>query len=149
MDESPGARLATLLRLGFNGMVDEVVTELERQGHPGVTASLEFALDAIDNGARDASALGRALGVTKQAAAKTIATLEQLGYVHRDVNPDDQRRMRLVVTPRGHDMTTRGAKAFDDLRREWVATVGARDAATAERALEALLTLRQRGTAHE
>ncbi len=32
-------------------MVDEVVAELDRRGHPGVTASHEFALQAIDNGA--------------------------------------------------------------------------------------------------
>ena len=92
MQTSPGARLARLLLGSFDAMVAEVVDELARQGHPGVTATHEFALRAIEAGGNDASALGRRLGVSKQAAAKTIAALEQLGYVERLVDPDDARR---------------------------------------------------------
>ena len=83
MTSTRGAELARLLLAAYEGAVDEVVSELSRAGHPGVTATLEFALVAIEAGARDASALGRAVGVSKQAAAKTITTLEQLGYVER------------------------------------------------------------------
>ena len=51
-------------------MVDEVVAELERRGHPGVRPGHGFALRAIDGGADTAAELGRRLSVTKQAAAK-------------------------------------------------------------------------------
>lgn len=124
MVPSQGARLALLLLGGFNAMVDEVVAELERQGHPGVRPAHEFALRAIDGGADTAAAVARRLAVTKQAAAKTITALEQLGYVQREADPEDKRRKRLRVTPRGREMTAIGAALFDDVRNRWAAQIG-------------------------
>ncbi len=124
MERSKGAELAQLLLAGFTTMVDEVIAELERRGHPGVTATHEFALRAIDEGARSASELGRALGVSKQAAAKTIAALELLGYIDRETDPSDARRKELRVTARGYDMSTTGGKLFDELRGRWSVKIG-------------------------
>ena len=124
MVPSQGARLALLLLGGFNAMVNEVVAELERRGHPGVRPGHEFALRAIDGGADTAAALGRRLSVTKQAAAKTITALQQLGYVQRETDPEDKRRKRLQVTPRGHEMTAIGGALFDDVRKRWAAQIG-------------------------
>jgi len=124
MVSSQGARLALLLLGAFNAMVDEVVAELERRGHPGVRPGHEFALRAVDGGADTAAELGRRLAVTKQAAAKTITALQQLGYVQREANPEDKRRKRLRVTPRGHEMTAIGEAAFDDVRARWAAQIG-------------------------
>jgi DNA-binding MarR family transcriptional regulator len=136
---SSGARLALLLLDGFSAMVEEVVQELDRRGHPGVTATHEFALTAVDEGADSASALGRRLGVSKQAAAKTIAALEQLGYVERAADPADARRKRLVVTARGYDMVAVGGAAFDALRARWAAAVGEDRVLEVEAALVALV----------
>ncbi|MFF1530858.1 MarR family winged helix-turn-helix transcriptional regulator [Cellulomonas sp. NPDC058312] len=115
-----GVRLARLLIEGFEALVQEVVAELDRRGHPGVSAHLEFALSAITEGADNASDLGRALGVSRQAAAKSVATLEQLGYVDRVADPADARLKRLRVTPRGVEMMAIGAATFDELRTRWV-----------------------------
>lgn len=139
MDSTPGTRLASLLDQAFQAMVAAVVDELGRQGHPGVTATLEFALVAIRAGAQDASALGRALGVSKQAAAKTIATLESLGYISRVAHPADARRKRLVVSERGEEMVAVGAGVFDQLRHRWIETVGVADVEQAETTLRALI----------
>lgn len=113
---SPGVELALLLLDGFRSMTDDVCAELARRGHPGVRASYEFTLRAIDAGADTASELGRRLSVTKQAAAQTITVLEQLGYVDRVADPSDARLKRLRVTPRGHEMMTLGAALFDQVR---------------------------------
>jgi len=138
MESTPGTRLAQLLHQTFEGMVSGVVDELARQGHPDVTATLEFALVAIRAGARDASALGRSLNVSKQAAAKTIATLEHLGYVRRESDATDARRKQLVITDRGTQMTAIGANAFDELRERWIEAIGLDQVEQAERALQAL-----------
>ena len=130
--------MARLLLAGFTTLVDEVVQELESHGHPGVTATHEFALQAIHGGAQSASELGRSLGVSKQAAAKTIAGLEHLGYVDRESDPSDARRKRLVVTSRGHEMMTVGAAAFDVLRARLAQQVGASEVESLERVLVAL-----------
>ncbi len=147
METTPGAQLAALLARVFDGMVAEVVAELERRGHPGVTATLEFALGAVEAGAADASALGRALGVSKQAAAKTITTLEELGYVRREQDPADARRRPLAVTARGAEMGAIGAAAFEELRRQWIERIGAAEAERAEAALRALASTADPGRA--
>ena len=124
MGRSSGAELALLLLGGFRCMVEDVAGELAARGHEGVRASHEFALRAIDEGADTASELGRRLSVTKQAAAQTIAVLEQRGYVDREADPNDARRKRLRVTPRGHDMMSAGAALFDEVRDRWAAQIG-------------------------
>ena len=138
MAGSRGVELARLLLGGFDAMVEEVVAELGRRGHPGVTATHEFALQAIDEGAQSASDLGRRLNVSKQAAAKSIAALEGLGYVERRRDRTDARRKTLIVTPRGHDLRTTGAAAFDELRSRLSAQVGSAQLASCERVLQAL-----------
>ena len=114
-----------LLLDGFHSMTGEVRAELANRGHPGVGAGYEFTLRAIDAGADTASGLGRRLSVTKQAAAQTIAALEQLGYVDRVADPGDARVKRLRVTPRGREMMTLGAALFDEVRDRWAAQIGA------------------------
>ena len=136
MARSPGAELALLLLGGFESMVDEVHGELASRGHEGVRASHEFALRAIDEGADTATALGRSLSVSKQAAAKVIVALERLGYVERETDPNDARLKRLRVTARGHDMMTLGAALFTEVRDRWAAQIGAEQLD----ALEAQLT---------
>jgi DNA-binding MarR family transcriptional regulator len=106
-------------------MVDDVVDELAKRGHPDVRAVHEFALRAIDEGADTAAELGRRLAVSKQAAAKTIDVLERLGYIERAADPDDARRKRIRVTDRGHEMTRIGAALFDDVRKRWAKQLGA------------------------
>jgi len=124
MPLSSGAELAMLLLGSFHSMVDEVTVQLEERGHKGVRPVHEFALQAINAGAETASELGRRLSVSKQAAAKTIAVLEQLGYVDREVDAIDARRKPLRVTSRGHELMTVGRMLFNDVRDRWEAQIG-------------------------
>lgn len=145
MAVSAGAELALLLLGGFHSMVDEVVAELDRRGHPGVRPVHEFALRAVDNGATSASELGRRLEVSKQAAAKTIAALEELGYVERGADPDDARRKRIRVTARGHEMMSIGGALFDDVRERWATQIGTDELEALEAHLNQVVDRRPRG----
>lgn len=133
-----GARFAQLLYRSFDAMVEEVQEDLARAGHAGLSVANEFAMQAIDGGAANAAELARALGVTRQAAAKTIASLEALDYVTRTSDPADARRKHLVVTDRGHDAIAIGARGFDSLYRRWRDAVGAENAEAVVAALEML-----------
>jgi DNA-binding MarR family transcriptional regulator len=66
----------------------------------------------------------RRLGVSKQAAGKTIGTLERLGYVERGSDPRDARRKGILLTARGEDMLRRSVCIFDALRAEWEKALG-------------------------
>ena len=138
MASTAGARLASLLLGGYEGMVSEVIAELAQRGHPGVTAAHELAVRAIHQGAGDASALARQLGVSRQAAAKTIATLEELSYVERLADASDARRKPLKVTTHGYEMVTIGAAAFNALRDRLERDIGAERLDIVEDALHKL-----------
>jgi DNA-binding MarR family transcriptional regulator len=131
-----GADLALLLLGGFRTLVDAAQIELARRGHEDVRPVHDFAIRAIAAGADSASELGRRMSVSKQAAAKTIAALQDRGYVARDVDPTDARRKRLQVTERGFDMLREAEAIFDDLRDRWGQQIGVDQLA----ALEAQLT---------
>ncbi|MGW6129107.1 MarR family transcriptional regulator [Cellulomonas sp. NPDC055163] len=134
-----GADLALLLLAGFRTMADQAGAELAARGHEDVRPVHDFALRAILTGADSASELGRAMSVTKQAAAKTIAALEARGYVAREPDPDDRRRVRLRVTDHGRALMREGETVFAELRERWERQVGSASVAALEGTLRQLV----------
>lgn len=141
METTRGAQLANRLLRAFDAMSAEVTAELAASGHPGATPALHFAMQEIERGAGDASALGRALGVSRQAAAKTIATLERLGYVDRGIDDSDARRRPLAVTDRGREWTALGAAAFDRILARFAAGDGPSRMADLEAMLDRIVAV--------
>jgi DNA-binding MarR family transcriptional regulator len=127
-----GPDLALLLLGGFRTLVDTAVEELARRGYEDVRPVHDFALRAIAAGADSASELGRRMSITKQSAAKTIAVLQERGYVAREPDPRDARRKRLEVTPLGFDVMRTGEGIFDELRDRWARQIGAAELETLE-----------------
>jgi DNA-binding MarR family transcriptional regulator len=123
-ENEPGWVLPVLLYGGFRTLVDRLHAELARQGHPDVRPAYGFALQAIGRDGATATELGRRLGVSKQAAGKTVDRLVELGYAERTADTSDARRKLVRLTPRGHDVLARSAAVFDQLRAEWTARLG-------------------------
>jgi DNA-binding MarR family transcriptional regulator len=134
-----GADLALLLLGGFRTLVDAAMAELAERGHEDVRPVHDFAMRAISEGADSASELGRRLSITKQSAAKTIAVLQERGYVTRDTDPRDGRRKRLRVTALGLDVMRQGEAVFDELRDQWAQQIGAAELDRIEDHLTALV----------
>jgi DNA-binding MarR family transcriptional regulator len=122
--DPPGFELPLRLFLGFRVLIDELHAELARQGHPDIRPMHGFVFQAIGPGGTTAAELGRRLGISKQAAGKTIDSLERLGYVQRGPDPLDARRKVVRLTGRGIDSLARSARIFDDLRARWAETLG-------------------------
>jgi len=119
-----GFELPLRLLLAFRVIIDGLHAQLAREGHPGVRPVDGFVFQAIGRDGTTATELGRRLGVSKQAAAKSIESLERLGYVKRSADPGDARRKVVRLTARGIDCLTRSARIFDELRAGWAATLG-------------------------
>jgi DNA-binding MarR family transcriptional regulator len=79
---------------------------------------------AIGPDGTTAAELGRRLRISKQAAGKTIDSLERLGYVRREPDRRDQRQKIVVLTDYGIDALVRAAAIFDDLRGRWAEILG-------------------------
>src|SRR5271165_5550445 len=90
--DPPGFELPLLLFAAFRGIIDQLHAELARQGHPDVRPAYGFAMQAIGIDGATATEVGRRLGISKQAAGKTIDRLGELGYAERADDPADGRR---------------------------------------------------------
>ena len=134
-----GADLALLLLGGFRVLVDDAVLELAARGYDDVRPVHDFAMRAIAAGADDASELARRLSVSKQAAAKTVAVLEERGYVTRGADPLDARRKPLQVTALGFEVMRVGEAVFDELRDKWKRKIGTKQLERLESDLAALV----------
>jgi DNA-binding MarR family transcriptional regulator len=121
---SPGYELPLLLFGGFRSIIDELHAELARQGHQDMRPAHGFAMQAIGFSGATATEVGRRLGISKQAAGKTVERLEALGYVQRASDGADRRRKLVRLTPRGTDALTRSAAIFGDIRARWSQALG-------------------------
>lgn len=137
--DEPGWMLPLLLFGGFRTLVDRLHAELARQGHPEVRPAYGFAMQAIGRDGATASELGRRLGVSKQAAGKTVDRLVELGYAERSADAADARRKLVRLTPRGYDVLARSAAVFEQLRAEWVEQLGADGVRAVEANLRAVV----------
>jgi DNA-binding MarR family transcriptional regulator len=122
--DPPGFELPVRLLLGFRSLIDDLHAELARQGHPEARPMHGFVFQAIGRDGTTAAELGRRLGISKQAAGKTIDSLEQLGYVRREPDRRDQRQKIVVLTEHGIDALVKAAAIFDELRARWAAILG-------------------------
>lgn len=128
-----------LLLGGFRSLANAAIGELARCGYEDFRPVHDFAMRAIVAGADNASELGRRLSVSKQAAAKTIAVLQDRGYVARASDPLDARRKRLQVTKLGFDVLQKGEAIFDELRDEWEQRIGSAQLKSLETHLSVLV----------
>ncbi|MBF6195603.1 MarR family winged helix-turn-helix transcriptional regulator [Nocardia implantans] len=137
-----GYELPLRMLLGFRSAIDEVHADLAGHGHPELRPMHGFVFQAIGRAGGPhgctAADLGRALGVSKQAAGKHIEALERLGYLRRGHDPSDARRKVYTLTERAEDVLIRSARTFDRIRDRWSELLGADRLAAFERDLRLL-----------
>ncbi|GAA4800358.1 MarR family winged helix-turn-helix transcriptional regulator [Actinomycetospora chlora] len=133
-----GGELVFRLLGAFRELVDAMHDELARRGHPDVRPVHGFALQAIAAGPVTGSAVAARLGVTKQAAGKTLDGLVERGYAERTGDPGDARRRLVVLTPRGREVLAISADVLERCRARWADQVGPDRFAALEAALRTM-----------
>jgi DNA-binding MarR family transcriptional regulator len=141
MSERYGFELPLMLGGAFRAIIDDLHAELAQRGHAAARPVHGFALQAIGPDGATISELGRRLGVSKQAAAKTAAGLESLGYAGREPDAGDARATRLRRTREGDDFLRISAEIFEQLRARWVDQLGADRLRALEHDLETMTAL--------
>ncbi|MCP3062854.1 MarR family transcriptional regulator [Myxococcus sp. K38C18041901] len=81
-------------------MNDQVLEELHAAGFTGLRHSHGYVFQHLLGGARTISELAKLLGVTQQAASKSVAELESLGYVEK-TEAGDARVRQVALSARG------------------------------------------------
>jgi DNA-binding MarR family transcriptional regulator len=136
--ERAGFELPFLLLGAFRSLIDELHRILAESGHDQARPLHGFALQAIGPDGSTASELGRRLGVSKQAAAKTVASLERVGYIRREPDSADARAVRLRRTARGQEMLALSAAFFETHHARLAQTLGPRRLAELEDVLQGI-----------
>jgi len=90
-----------LLLRARGGYGNTIAAHLAAGGFDDLPRNGRFVLSGMDRHGGSAVELIRSLGVSRQAASQLIDTLVLRGYLRREVNPGDRRRMNIVLTERG------------------------------------------------
>jgi DNA-binding MarR family transcriptional regulator len=141
-----GYELPLLLVAAFRAVTDEAHAELAARGHPDLRPAHGFAMQAVGTFGATAADVGRRLGVSKQAAGKTLDRLAELGYVEREPEASagnsagntDRRRKLVRLTPRGMEALALSAGAFEHVRARWAGLLGPARLAAMEADLRAV-----------
>jgi DNA-binding MarR family transcriptional regulator len=130
--------LPLLLAGTFRAIIDDLHEQLAAAGHPQARPLHGFALQALGADGVTLSELGRRLGVSKQAAAKTVANLDEIGYIERVAHPADQRAVLIRRSASGEQMLALSARIFGQIRAELAQQVGAQPLSELEATLAAI-----------
>ncbi|WP_158893686.1 MarR family winged helix-turn-helix transcriptional regulator [Amycolatopsis anabasis] len=104
------------LFVGFaaaSGVQDELAT----RGFGDLRFSHGYVFQHLIGAHPTVGELAALLGVTQQAASKTVAELERLGYIERLADPGDARIRRVHLTARGRAAVSAARRARATLER--------------------------------
>ena len=102
-----------------------VAERLGEAGFGDVRASHGFLFQHLVPGPLPVGELARRMGVSQQAASKSAAELETLGYLERTPDPGDARVRRLGLSARGRAAIVAGRAAREAVSGELAAALGA------------------------
>jgi DNA-binding MarR family transcriptional regulator len=106
----------TLMRAARGVYAQSIRTELQAIGADDLPRNGATLLAGIAAAGRTRPDLPGGLGVTKQAISQAIETLARRGYLERNPDPGDRRRISLTLTSRGQevfDAVVRGVESVD------------------------------------
>jgi DNA-binding MarR family transcriptional regulator len=134
-DEGAQPLIGALLRRPTEVVHLRILREANEAGFTDlVTAHLAVLRYPGPNGRRP-SELAAEVGATKQAMNYLLGQLEQLGYLERRDDPDDQRSKRVYLTRRGEALRTRIRRTVTTIEEELEAELGASSYAQLRRLL--------------
>ncbi|HVV24724.1 MAG TPA: MarR family transcriptional regulator, partial [Pseudonocardiaceae bacterium] len=95
------ADIPALLRAARGSYSNTIAAHLAAAGFEDLPRNGPFVLGGMANQGAAAVDLIRGLGVSRQAASQLIDTLVVRGYLAREVNSEDRRRLDITLTERG------------------------------------------------
>jgi DNA-binding MarR family transcriptional regulator len=116
-------------------MADEIQRRLAAGGFADVRFNDGVVFQHLVDGPLTIGALADRLGVSQQAASKSVADLERRGYVERTADPDDARARRVGLTERGRAVIAAAREQRAALGGELAERLGERRLESARRLL--------------
>ncbi len=142
--ETPAVKLEELdlgyLALFVGMRINELTLEaVHEAGFAGLRHAHGFVFQHLMEGPRSISELAALLEVTQQAASKTVAELEQLGFIEKTPS-EDARVRRVRLSARGRAAVEKGRASRDELQKRFERIHGKRAIEDARELLAKVLT---------
>jgi DNA-binding MarR family transcriptional regulator len=136
--------IPALLRAARGAYGHAIGTRLARAGFDDMPRNGPYVLGGMANHGGTASDLIRQLGISKQAASQLIDVLVLRGYLERDVNAEDRRRMTIELTERGRAAAAEVRAGVEAVDTELAGLLTATEMAGLSAGLIALTEIRER-----
>ncbi|MFY9927272.1 MAG: MarR family transcriptional regulator [Streptosporangiaceae bacterium] len=138
------ANIPVLLRGARGSYARSMAVFLAEAGCDDLPRNGPFVLGGMANHHASAVDMIRGLGVTRQAASQLIDTLVVRGYLSREVNPADRRRLNIELTDRGRAAAEAIATAIGHVDEELATMITPAELAGLRAGLIALATIKER-----
>lgn len=135
--------LPALLRAARGTYGDAIRRELAANGFDDLPRNGPFVLGGIANHGGALSDLVRQLGVSKQATSQLVDTLVLRGYLSREPDPEDRRRIAVTVTERGRAAAAAVRAGVQSVDRALAAAISEEQLAAMRAGLIALIDIRR------
>ncbi len=143
-DQDQQISIPALLRASRGAYGHAIRTRLAAEGFDDMPSNGPYILGGMANFGGSAGGLVKELGVSKQAASQLIDTLVLRGYLVRDVNADDRRRIDIELTDRGRGAAAAVRAGVDAVDAELAELVTPAELAGLQKGLFALCEIRER-----
>lgn len=138
------ANIPALLRGARGSYAHTIASFLAEAGCDDLPQNGPFVLGGMASHGATAADMIRGLGVTRQAASQLIDTLVVRGYLTREVNPADRRRLNIDLTGRGRAAAEAIAAAIRQVDAELATMITPAELAGLRAGLIALATIKER-----
>jgi len=135
--------MPALLRGARGSYGNTIVAMLGAAGFEDLPRNGPFVLGGMANHGGSAVEMIRGLGVSRQAASQLIDTLVLRGYLDRQINSDDRRRMDIELTERGRAAAAVVRSAVKKVDRQLMARLSPGELAGLRVGLAALTTIEE------
>lgn len=136
--------ILVLLVRARGGYGNTIGARLAAAGFDDLPRNGPFVLGGMASHRGSAVGMIRSLGVTRQAASQLIDTLVLRGYLSREINPDDRRRMNIVLTERGRAAAAVIRAGIDEVQTELTRMLAPEQLAGLRAGLSALAEIREK-----
>ena len=134
---------AALLRAARFAYGDTIRVALMEAGLDDIPKNGIFVIGAISRTGAPLAQIIDSLKVSKQSAGQLVDALALRGYIKRDVDPDDRRRLTVTLTARGREAAAISRAAVERIDAALLKKVGREHVAHTRATLHALIELAQ------
>ena len=136
--------IPALMRAARGSYARAIAAQLAAAGFDDLPRNGGFVLGGMANYGGSAGEMIHGLGISKQAASQLIDTLVVRGYLTREINQDDRRRMVIDLTERGRSAAASVRAGVEAIDAELARMISPAQLAGLRAGLEALGEIKDR-----